>query len=250
MGGDFKINFAIVGVQKAGTSALHQMLSQHPNLKFGVRKELHYFDNDNYFSGYRELNNDELKKMYKFNSFSFCKRLYGDSTPIYIFSETYLKRIFNHNKDIKLIIILRNPIKRAYSHWNMEVSRNVEKNEFGFCIRNEESRLIDDFSIRNFSYKKRGLYSEQILNLLSIFPQKNCFFIEYDEFRVNHQLVLDRIFKILGVKNKIIENRKIFSIEHKNSMLKEDKDYLINFFLTDIKKTEQILNWNLSHWLV
>ena len=65
------------------------------------------------------------------------------------------RRIWQYNPDIKLIVILRNPIERAYSHWNMERSRNAEKLSFFDAIQSERDRCQEALSYQHLARKNR-----------------------------------------------------------------------------------------------
>ncbi len=132
-----KIDFAIIGTQKGGTSALDYYLRQHPEIGMASRKETHFFDNEKVFS----KSKISYRKLEKEFDFSAENKIYGEATPIYMYWKPAIRRIWEYNKDIKLIIVLRNPIDRAFSNWNMEVSRNVEKKCFSYCIKNESNRI-------------------------------------------------------------------------------------------------------------
>ena len=157
-----RIDFIIIGVQKAGTTALDTYLRKHMEIEMGEIKEVHFFDNDKYFINEKI----DYKEYHKYFNFSCDKKVFGETTPIYIWWKDSIKRIFNYNKNIKLIIILRNPINRAFSHWNMEVSRKNEFRDFYSCI--SENKL-DEKQNKITSYIERGFYSEQIENLLKCF---------------------------------------------------------------------------------
>ena len=60
-------------------------------------------------------------------------KIIGEATPIYMYWKNAIKRIYNYNSDMKLILVLRNPIDRAFSHWNMEVHRKREDRTFLEC---------------------------------------------------------------------------------------------------------------------
>ena len=83
-----------------------------------------------------------------------------------------IERIYEYNPKIKLILILRNPINRAFSHWNMERDRNRENRSFWDSINEEKSRLLssDYTQHRTFSYLDRGFYSIQIKKINKYFP--------------------------------------------------------------------------------
>jgi len=86
-----KPDFLIIGAQKAGTTALHEMLSQHPRLIPSTIKETHFFDND---SIYNKENYQQYHKFFKDNKPSGYSKLFFETTPIYLFHPNVAHRIF------------------------------------------------------------------------------------------------------------------------------------------------------------
>ena len=127
---------------------------------------MHFFDHDVYFK--KSIDYSQYVNCFEKKQTAIIK---GEATPIYMYWNPCMQRIYDYNKDIKLIVILRNPIDRAFSHWNMEVDRNNETKDFLYCIKNEKLRLnssIDEIKrieaeCGNQIYtKKRAIFGEQI----------------------------------------------------------------------------------------
>ena len=125
-----KIDFLIVGAQKAGTSALDMYLRKHPEIEMArPQKEVHFFDDEKYFK--KNKVNYEVYHEYFTNDNSKIK---GESTPVYMYWSLAMKRIYEYNPQIKIIAVLRNPIERAFSHWNKEKYRKRETADFSTAI--------------------------------------------------------------------------------------------------------------------
>lgn len=104
--------FLIVGAQKAGTSALFRMLAAHPRIAAPARKELHFFDDDEaYARGIRAYRRQFPATPPGILTF--------EATPSYLFIEPAAARIHRHLPDARIVIVLRDPVRRAYSAWNM-----------------------------------------------------------------------------------------------------------------------------------
>ena len=87
-----------------------------------------------------------------------------------------MKRIYDYNSNIKLIIILRNPIERAFSHWNMEVQRKREHRTFWDAINKEVNNLGKNLNkSRTFSYLERGFYFSQLMKIYKYFRMNQLF---------------------------------------------------------------------------
>jgi len=129
-----KISFLVVGTQKGGTSALDNHLRQHKSLQLAKRKEVHFFDKEVNFKG-----EADYKAYHSSFNFSRNKKIYGECTPSYMYWNNSIKRIHQYNPNIKIIAILRNPIYRAFSHWNMECNRNNETLPFLKAIKKKKN---------------------------------------------------------------------------------------------------------------
>ncbi len=245
-----KVDFLVVGAQKAGTSALNKYLKKHIEIGMGRRKELHFFDDEDFFSNANiEYSNYESRF-----DFSAKKKVYGEATPIYMYWEPSCKRIWEYNPNMKLIFILRNPIERAFSHWNMEFQKGNEKNDFAYCIRNEYQRAKESlpYQHRVYSYIDRGFYSKQIERFKEYFSDEQLLFIKYDEFKNQQQIVLHKIFNFLDVdvESYEFEFNWVKKLKKPTTISKIDREFLINIFESDIHKVEKKLDWNCNDWLV
>lgn len=244
-----KIDFIICGTQKGGTTALDYYLRKHPEIGMAKDKEVHFFDNESFFSK-SEINYSEYEDRFNFEP---QKKIFGEATPIYIYWEPSCRRIWEYNPNIKLIFILRNPITRAFSHWNMEFDRNFDTETFSNAIRNEEERVAEaiPFQHRVYSYVDRGLYAEQIRRFKSYFTEEQLMFIKYEEFDLNQEKVLTDIFNFLEVNpNEFVFKRETINQRKKPSEMSiDDKIYLMEKFKSDIHQVEEMLSWDCSDWL-
>lgn len=244
-----RIDFIVGGTQKGGTTALDYYLRKHPQIGMAKRKEVHFFDNEQIYS----IPDVNYNKYHMFFDLIWTKKVYGEVTPIYIYWESCCKRIFEYNPNIKLIFILRNPIERAFSNWNMEFDRNSDKETFSNAIRSERDRIKESLpqQHRVYSYVDRGLYSEQIKLYKSYFPDNQLMFIKYEEFYTNQEKILFDIFKFLGVSSDefTFEKKTVHKRKKHSEISKGDKEYLIRKFKDDIHQVERELNWDCSDWL-
>lgn len=244
--GKFKIDFIVVGAQKAGTTSLDKYLREQPKIVMPKWKEICYFDNDIAFKTKRLPN---LRGFYKIKN---RLKIYGECTPCYIYWDTAIKRIREHNPEAKIVAILRNPVTRAFSQWNMEVWRNAETRSFRTCIE-EEIREINEGTKQQHrvkSYVHRGMYVEQINRIYSLFPEEQVLFIKYEDFLENQLSVLNHIFSFVGGKPfKAIPVRKTANKrEYSAKITKEEKKILIDFFEPTTKEVEKILSWDCNDW--
>ncbi|MEZ4606416.1 MAG: sulfotransferase domain-containing protein [Deinococcales bacterium] len=126
-----KVYFIICGTQKGGTTALDSYLRQHPHICMGKRKELHFFDQEKNF----QSDICDYTSYHKLFQVTSQRQILGEATPIYMYWRAAPQRMWGYNPKLKLIVILRNPIERAYSHWNMERSREQRASHSGKPFR-------------------------------------------------------------------------------------------------------------------
>ena len=114
-----KPGFIVLGGHRCGTTYLYENLIEHPDIYLNSKKkELHFFDRDENFK----------KGLEYYNKFflNAQNKVIGDITPNYFSQKNVPKRIFNTIKDVKLVVILRNPVTRSFSHYRLFQS-NMKK---------------------------------------------------------------------------------------------------------------------------
>ncbi|MBD0400837.1 sulfotransferase domain-containing protein [Flammeovirga sp. EKP202] len=247
-----KNDFIVIGAQKAGTTALDYYFRKHKDLVMPKRKELHHFDNDLIF---RYLPNFVLNFLYhkNFNDLNQKYKKYGEITPIYMYWDNCLKRIKNYNEEIKVIVILRNPIERSFSHWNMEYDRGNELRSFEDAIKQESSDILNNKykKDRIISYLDRGFYSRQVIEILSLFKRDQVLFLKYEDFKDDQENQLKIIYTFLNISTSFEYQNKLIHKRVKHSNLEDStKQFLNDFFSEDISKLEEILNWNCDDWKI
>ena len=244
---EFNVSFIICGTQKGGTTALDYYLRAHHEICMANKKELHFFDDDQNF---------KLKKVKYTNyhkNFSPKKnhRVIGEATPIYMYWENSIKRIHKYNPKMKLIIILRNPIKRAFSHWNMETEKNKEHLNFKKALELELSNLKSKklYQDRVRSYLARGLYSNQIKQILKLFKMDQLLIIQNEKLRNFPNEVMAQISTFLSIAPfKKIEHKNIHSRKYKIELTKNEIQFLQDFYSNEISILEELLGWDLERW--
>ncbi|MFD2168201.1 sulfotransferase family protein [Thalassotalea euphylliae] len=174
-------NTFIVGAQKAGTSSLHSYLCQHPKVIGATKKELHYFS-----GGLRpEVDNFSKSTNWYRSHFPICPLRSSDlicldSTPMYLFHPLVPQRISAFNPASKIIILLRNPVERAISHYFHTKKHGFETLKIEDAIKGERDRLSSILDKKHFShpdfrtksYCMRGLYLDQITRYMNHFPNE------------------------------------------------------------------------------
>ncbi|NER34456.1 MAG: sulfotransferase domain-containing protein [Oscillatoria sp. SIO1A7] len=207
-------DFIIIGTQKGGTSSLYSYLSQHPCVRAAAVKEVHFFD-ENFDKGlnwYRRFFPTLAHKVADLNLKKKQRMLTGEASPYYIFHPLAAKRIAAIIPKVKLVAMLRNPVTRAYSHYQHEVRAGDEHlSSFAEAIAQEEERLkgekekiladeqYNSFNYRHYSYLARGIYADQLETWFSFFSPEQILIIASEEFYANPASIYQKTLNFLNL---------------------------------------------------
>jgi Sulfotransferase domain len=187
-------DFIIIGVQKGGTTSLHRYLSSGASVLSAQIKEVHYFDR-NYTKGvywYRANFPLLFRKQYLTSKYR-QNYLAGEATPNYFFHPQVPARVAQLLPHVKLILLLRNPVDRALSHYYHQVRSKRETLTFEEALAAEPERLkgevqkimADDeypgFAYRTFSYLTRGHYIDQLKRWSALFSKDQLLILKSED---------------------------------------------------------------------
>lgn len=199
------VTFLIAGVQKGGTTALYDYLADYPDVALSHIKEVHFFDDETRDWGqpdYGGYHAQFAPAAVEGSAGQPC----GEATPIYLYWPNALERIRAYNPAMRLILTLRDPVQRAWSHWRMEYARGAERKPFAWCIRQGRQRLFDAAPAiapwghhREFSYVERGFYGEQLERLFAIFPREQVLVLRAEALRADPAPALDQVRRFIGL---------------------------------------------------
>ena len=240
---DVKVGLVVAGAQRGGTTALHNYISRHPEVCSSSRKEVHYFDTDANFEGEPDYRDYHVW----FDPRPEHKVLF-EATAMYMHSRKAPGRIQAYNPDMKIVIILRNPIDRAYSHWNLH--RRKGREEAGFIEALE--RYVQQYQEENNAVGGllgRASYTEQVKRLWSLFPKEQVLILRNEELREHAHETLGRIFDFAGLSpfrfEKFNEGK---TAEYEEGMPESARDFLRDFYRDEIVSLEELLGWDCSAW--
>jgi len=241
-----RLDFILAGAQKSGTTALHYFLSRHPDIAMGDQQEIHFFDDDALF-----VSEPDYEQLHKHYPLLAPSTLAGDCTPSYIYHEPAAERIWKYNPEIKLLIILRNPVDRAFAHWNMQRYRGREPLDFFDAVREEKTRVAGApaAEARRFAYVNRGFYGQQLARLFNFFPREQVKVVKFEEFKEKQRETLNSIFSFLGLEPlRSLRSKDRNVVPYERAMNWEERVFLYNLFAQDIANVERMLGWNCSDW--
>ena len=241
-----RLDFILAGAQKSGTTALHYFLSKHRSITMGDQQEMHFFDNDEAFAG--TVDYDLLHQHFRRVGRS---TIAGECTPSYLYWKPAAERIWQYNPKIKLLVLLRNPIDRAFAHWNMQRFKGREPLDFLEAVKEEKIRIAGapPIEARRFAYVDRGLYAQQLERFFKFFPREQVKVVKFENFQGQQRETLDSIFSFLGLDPLAsLRNRDRNVVPYERTMNWEEKIFLFNLFADDVAKLEQLLGWDCSDW--
>ena len=253
-------DFILIGYTKSGSTALYDYLIQHPNITTSSRKEIHFFD----ISYWRGYNWYRTYFPTFFNKLRDSRNLTGEASATYVFHPFAMERIKKLIPNVKLIVTLRNPTERAYSHYEdyrrggnsvdenytFEETLNQEKERFDTYNKKFHDDEVHEEDVKSLRipYMYLGLYYEHLTKLFQIFPKNQILILRSEDLQDNTQKTLDDVFDFLGVSKYPIPDLKKRKVGTYNDMKKETRIFLNNFYKPYNEKLEKLLNtkfnWN------
>jgi len=239
-----KPTFLCIGVQKAGTTSFINYMNQHDEI-FMKPGESHFFDTV-------ELTEKEIEN-YE-NTFDTKKIIIGEKTPSYNYLQYAIDRIYNYNPDIKLILILREPISRAFSQYNMLMSNDnkslndITEEQMISDFEKEEKVELSKLKCNGNNIIVRGKYDEIIKYILSKFSKENLFIGIAEEIK-NDKNKYNDIFKFLGVSPiEINKNLDTHIIKYDKKIPKKLEQKLYHIYKEHNKELYKLLGRRIECW--
>ena len=234
-------DFVIIGAQKSGTKSVRYYLNQHPEINM-VSRESKFFNNDKKFQ--------KGLKWYK-SLFYNNNKLQGDDTPEYIASFKSHERMKTIIPNAKLILILRDPVYRAYSGYN---HFKQLKNKSSFYLPNDNfvnNILEEQKNNFNKGFIQRGFYIDQIEHLLKFYRREQLLILINEEMRKNPEETYNKIFNFLELKKIKMEfNRIIHSMEYLvEPLTNEAIEIMLKIYKPYNERLYKFLGYEIQDWL-
>jgi len=299
-------NFFIVGAAKCGTASLYYYLREHPEIYMSPIKEPHFFSDDIDIDKFSEDYKKSLLKdvgryvngpMDKIihaahirNLEQYCKlfknvkneKAIGEISNSYLYSKTAARNIKKMIPNAKIIMVLRNPIERAFSHYLMDLHIGYSKEPtFMRAIKKAMQSEEKSWGAGRL-YLELGLYYEQVKRYLEIFGSRTVKIILFERIKKDVSGVMREIFSFLDVypffeivfhkrynislipKYKLLNrllwkigaqnffariNNELFNKKRNVSLSNKERDFLRLYYKKDIMKLSDLINRDLSEWL-
>lgn len=222
-------NFLVIGAMRSGTTWLHNILNTHPEICLPTkRKEVNYFDHffDRGIEWYSRFFSAASKHSYK---------AIGEITPNYLSAEPVPQRIASTLPEVKLILILRNPVDRAFSHYGFMMKSYGIDQDFQTYFRETPEVFY------------KGLYGHHIKRYLNYFPREQFLILKFEDFRSSPSQISKKISEFLDVSpNKFDE--QVFAQKFNSSSLPRFPSIRSNLtkFRDNLRKHDLDFAWNLA----
>jgi hypothetical protein len=209
-------NFFIVGAARSGTTSLEQYLSQHPEIYITSRKETHFFAVDHFPPYFKGPGDDRLNRRVIRDEKQYTqlfagvrgKKAIGEASAFYLCFPDTAERIAQTVPDAKIIIILREPIARAYSAYMFLLRDGRETLGFVEGLSREEERKQKGFEPM-WWYRELSLYYNQVKHYLEVFGTQRVKVLLYEELFANSGQALRDVFTFLQVREDVVVNTSV-----------------------------------------
>ena len=236
--------FLIIGVGKGGTTSLYSYITKHPQILPAIKKEIHFWS----FNFHRGI--DWYRAHFPPISES-TKFLTGEASTTYFDAEYAACRIFHFFPKIKLILILRNPVDRAVSHYYHQVRLNKEFRSCEVAINSQLEKLskISHPYYWNYAgdYIASGIYVEFIKKWLAIFPREQLLILKSEEFYSDSAITMKQVFNFLGLLDYHIPDYPKLNAGSYSSISESLRQKLSDYFQLHNQRLEEYLgmkfNW-------
>ena len=201
-----KVNTFIVGAPKAGTTSLHFYLQQHPDVCMSEIKEPNYFTAQEVVKLYYDVSPVNSEDWYHSIFTKPTRKVIGEGSVSYLFYPEVAQKIYEYNPEARIIIVLRNPVQRAFSHYLMDF-------RLGLCNISLEEILDKPSKYPHFylQFVELGMYHQQINRYIDVFGHEQVKVMFYDDLRKDTNLFVDQVFSFLALKsvdvNMVVKNK-------------------------------------------
>ncbi|NEQ36422.1 MAG: tetratricopeptide repeat protein [Okeania sp. SIO3I5] len=207
-------NFIIIGSQKSGTTSLENYISQHPQVLPAIKKETHFWSGK--FHRGIDWYLAHFPPIPKSKNF-----ITGEATPNYLVTDEVPERIYSLLPSIKLLVILRNPVDRAFSQYHHWQRLNWEDRSFEVAI-NQELEILKTTPKQpqgdrkywqlSGNYIGRGVYIEFMQKWMAVFPREQFLILRGEDLYERSDDTMKQVFNFLGLPEyKLAKYKKLNS---------------------------------------
>jgi Sulfotransferase domain len=206
-------SFILVGAQRCGTTSLYRALADHPQAAPPpFHKGINYFDL-HYYCGIRwYLGHFPVAWNARRGAARYGEAAAFEASGYYLYHPCALERLAHDLPTVKIVVMLRDPVERAFSAYKHECARGFEREDFERALALEDDRLAgeidrikadpayDSFSHRHHSYRHRGHYAEQLERAFELFPRSQVYVLDSESFFERPALEYEQLLAFLGLR--------------------------------------------------
>ncbi len=252
-------DFVVIGAQKAGTTSLYAYLSTHPDIIPAAQKEIHYFDL-HYGEGERWYRAMFPTRRHVARARNGGRRIVtGEASPYYLFHPLAAQRAVRTLPDARLVVLLRNPVDRAWSHYRHEVRAGREQLSFADALAAEPDRLAGaeaalraglanaaTLAHRTSSYIARGRYAQQLRRWLDHYPRESLLVLQAEELFEQPVREFGHVVEHLGVAHMSEPRFDVFNAGRPTPIDRDVRAYLTDVFREPNAELEDLLGIPMS----
>ncbi len=243
--------FLIVSVERGGTTSLYRYLASHPRVAEPFRKEIDYFD----FNWTRGI--DWYRAHFPLRR-PWGSLVAGEATPYYLYHPLVPARVARTLPDVRLVALVRNPVERAYSHYNMNCRQKKETLSFEEAIEREEERLGDEYARLErgeiefsdahykFGYKFRGRYVERLQLWEKHIPRERLLVVRSEDLYADPTAVVEQVSEFIGLPPRVPEDFKAYNQKPYDQISPATRAALADYFRPHNERLEEYLGRDLG----
>ena len=245
-------DFLVIGAKRCGTTSLFYHLPEHPCISKSPHDNMGFF-NDNFHLGVNWYKSffPTIFTRNKIKS-EFGNFLAFDVTTTYMEEESTANNVYQIKPNMKIIVILRNPVDRAYSQYHLSLREKAEKRSFEDAMEenmnelNKESHeryeIKPKFSVEENNYLKKSLYAQQLRHWLNIFPMESMLILSTEEFESKQQVIYNKIFEFLNISQFEVKNTEKMEKGSYPQMKSETRSLLLDYFRSHNNELFKLIN--------
>lgn len=252
-----RLDFVVAGVQKAGTTSLDSLLRRHSGIAMAAVKETHFFDDER-----RDWIRPDYGPLHA--ALPPGPVLRGEATPITFYWVPALYRLREYRRDMLLVVIFRDPIDRALSHWKMRraaarlgLGGPPEQLSFMDAIdAPARLRALKSAEVpgqaRTSTYVDRGRYGVQLRHALTVFPREQMLLLDFEDLVERQTSLLDSVAGFLGVAPEPFAGQPLHlhpgPASAGEELTAEAERQLASEYADDLKVFEDLSGLDVSRW--
>lgn len=257
-------DFLIIGTKRGGTTSLFNYLLMHPGV-LGLYPQSRGKKSTNYF--FQEY--DRGERWYRSHYHSRAYRSWlarslgyppvgGEASPYYLWDPRVARLAHDLSPDLKAIVLLRDPVERAWSHYQERSQNGVEPLSFLAALEAEPARTAGElermagdpryYSAAHdfYSYRSRGVYLPQLKNWTSVFPREQLLVLRSEDMYAEVQPVFDRACEFLGIAQTELPSKRTFNASGRSSMPEEARRELTRYYAPLNEELEEYLGHSMK----